>query len=678
MRNPRAFIRVVWCIITTMAVVLTGDIPWWVALAVLTLIPVFGLAEPSAPWLPRVRRLSAILAIAYLLFFPVDWIFLSGRLIFATVHLTFYLKLHTLLHQESPGERSRLHLICVFEMLAAASMTVDAMFVISLTLFVVVGALVLTLEQSRPAPVDDVMWPRAMRTAMVLTIPLLTVAAIVFVTLPRAAFGGFRLGGLTGITVTGFSERVRLGDFEEIRRDRGVVMRIVADDVSASSPRWRGPAYDRYENAEWQQSLSGVSTLPRGPGTFLLDRPSDGPRTTSEVFLEPLDTDVLFLPPASSELATAVRFVYVDPYLTLRTGRSARAGRRYAVMWDHTAPSATSPVGGVARMSGGRRRLYTQLPDLSPRFHGLAADVTAGEDGLEAARLAERHLQTSYGYTLSPPPRIHPDPLEDFLFEARAGHCEYFATAMVMMMRSRDIPSRLVTGFTRGEINDVGEFEVVRKTNAHAWVEVFDEQRGWVAFDPTPASSGVAAFQDVSMLSQGIDSLRMLWDMYVVAFDVERQRGVLGNIMSVGDALRVAAARAVPLVTRYKTAIGGALLFLLSVRLLSRTSLARGLRFRFPFWPWRRKLVSGEPTVRFYAKLLGLLAQLGIEKPLGETAFEFARQLEASLPGITEVTLLYYRVRFSGEVLSREDQVHVEWLCAAIRLAALGDARRLA
>ena len=678
MRNPRAFVRVLWCTIATTAVVLTGDIPWWVAVAVLTLIPVFGLAEPSARWLPGIRRVSAILAVAYLLFFPIDWLFLSGRLIFATVHLTFYLKLHTLLHQESPGERSRLHLICVFEMLAAASMTVDATFIIPLTLFVVVGALVLTLEQSRPAPVDEVMLPRTMRTAMVLTIPLLALAAIVFVTLPRAAFGGFRLGGIAGIAVTGFSERVRLGDFEEIRRDRGVVMRIVADDVSASPPRWRGPAYDRYENAEWRQSLSGVSSLPRGGGAFLLDRPSEGPRTTSEIFLEPLDTDVLFLPPASSELAIAARFVYVDPYLTLRTGRPARAGRRYAVTWDHSAAPVTSPVGGVERLTRSRRRLYTQLPELSARFHALAAEVTVGEDGLEAARLAERHLQTSYGYTLSSPPRVHPDPLEDFLFEARAGHCEYFATAMVMMMRSRDIPSRLVTGFTRGEINAVGEFEVVRKTNAHAWVEVFDERRGWVAFDPTPASSDVAAFRDVSMFSQGIDSLRMLWDMYVVAFDLQRQRGVLGNVMRGGDAVRVAAALAFALVERYKTAVGGALLFLLVVWLLSHTSLARGFRFRLPFWPWGTKLPGGEPPVRFYAKLLGLLAQLGIEKPLGETAIEFARKLEASLPGITEVTLLYYRVRFGDEVLSREEQAHVQRLCAAIRLAALGDARRLA
>ena len=87
MRNPRALIRVVWCEITTMAVVLTGDIPWWVAAVVLTLIPVFGLASSSSGWLPRMRRVSAMLAVAYLLVVPCDWLVLSGRLIFATVHL---------------------------------------------------------------------------------------------------------------------------------------------------------------------------------------------------------------------------------------------------------------------------------------------------------------------------------------------------------------------------------------------------------------------------------------------------------------------------------------------------------------------------------------------------------------------------------------------------------------
>ena len=668
-KDPRTLIRVLWCEVATLAVVLTGDIQWWVALAVLTLIPVFGLSDPTSRWRLVARRASAWMTVLYLLFFLLDLIVLSQRLIFAIVHLTFYLKLHTLLHQERARERSRLHLLCVFEMLAAASMTVSAVLVFPLGLFVLLGTLVLTLEQTRPRKVDRRVLRAAVVTSFVVAVSLVLLAAVVFVALPRAAYGGFRLGGLTGITVTGFSERVRLGDFEEIRRDTDVVMRILSDETEASPPRWRGPAYDRYQGGEWRQSLSGVSALPCGRrGRFLLDRPTSAPHARSEVFVEPLDTDVLFLPPASSSIDTTERYVFVDPYLTLRTGRSRRAGRHYAVSWRHLETPASSPVGGVERLTTGALRLYTQVPEsLSTRFHELAQRVVAGATGLEGARLAERHLKTTYGYTLQPPERRNPDPLEDFLFESRRGHCEYFATAMVMMLRSRDVPSRLVTGFSRGQANEIGEFEVVRKTNAHAWVEVFDPQRGWVAFDPTPASLDIEQLARVGMFLQGIDSLRMLWDMYVVAFDVERQRGVLGRASELGAAALVAAYRGFVFLQRRALALVLLVATVLGIWVLAqrRWVVRLGLRFFTPLRP--------QSSVAFYEKLLVLLSRLGIDKPIGQTAYEFACQRESDLPGITDLTLLYYRARFRGEILSRDQATYAKRLCNAIRLAALSD-----
>ena len=671
-KDPRTSIRVLWCEVASLAVVLTGDIQWWVAIAVLTLIPVIGASDPTARWRLVARRASAWMTVLYLLFFLLDLIVLSQRLIFAIVHLTFYLKLHTLLHQERARERSRLHLLCVFEMLAAASMTVSAVFVFPLGLFVLLGTLVLTLEQTRPQKVDRRVLRGAVVTSFVVAVPLVLLAAVVFIALPRAAYGGFRLGGLMGITVTGFSERVRLGDFEEIRRDTDVVMRILSDETEASPPRWRGPAYDRYQGGEWRQSMSGVSALPRGRrGRFLLDRPTSAPHARSEVFVEPLDTDVLFLPPASASIDTSERYVFVDPYLTLRTGRSRRAGRHYAVSWRHLETPASSPVGGVERLTMGTRSLYTQVPDsLSTRFHELAQRVVAEATGLEGARLAEQHLKTTYGYTLQAPERLNQDPLEDFLFESRAGHCEYFATAMVMMLRSRDVPSRLVTGFSRGQANEIGEFEVVRKTNAHAWVEVFDPQRGWVAFDPTPASLNIEQLARVGILLQGIDSLRMLWDMYVVAFDIERQRGVLGRASELGAAALVAAYRGFTFLRRHALALVLLVATVLGIWVLARTrwGVRLGLRFFTPLRP--------QSSVAFYEKLLVLLSRLGIDKPIGQTAYEFACQRESDLPGITDLTLLYYRARFRGEILGRDEAVYAKRLCNAIRLAALSDARR--
>ena len=529
MDDPRTILRVLWCEVATLAVVLTGDIPLWLSAAMLVLVPVLGLSG-EAPWVAGARRLTTFLTPAYFVFFPLDWLVLSGRLIFATVHLMFYLKLHTILNQKTPRDRSRLHLLCLLEMLGAASMTVDARFFFPLTVFVLLGALVLVLEQAGRASVTQAMTRAGARTALVLGVPVLGLAGLAFVLLPRAQYAGFRLGGITGVTVTGFSEEVRLGDFEEIKRSSDVVMRILADRTSLSPPRWRGPAYDRYQNGRWRQSLSSVSSLPRGPnGTFLLDRPSDAPKTTSEVYLEPLDTDVLFLPPASTDISAPDRFVFIDAYLTLRTGRSARAGRRYSVVWRPQAPDESSSVGGVERLSQGMAGLYTQTDRLSDRVRALAADIVSDATGLDAAAKLEEHLRSEYRYTLAQPERRNPDPLEDFLFDARAGHCEYFATAMVMMLRSVDVPSRLVTGFTRGQRNALGDYELVRKTNAHAWVEAYDAQRGWVTFDPTPSSADTTTVRELGLFTQSIDSLKMLWDMYVVAFDVERQRGVLGR-----------------------------------------------------------------------------------------------------------------------------------------------------
>ena len=672
-------VRVLWCEVASLAVVLTGDIPPWLSILVLSLIPAIGLAPGAHSWLTKARSLSSMVAVAYLVFFPLDWAYFSGRLIFATVHLMFYLKLHVLLHQENQRDRNRLHLICLFELVAAASMTVSLVFLLPLVAFVLLGALVLVLEQVESGREEFrvVRFRPFIGTAAVLGALVLILAGLVFVALPRPIYGGFRLGGMSGITFTGFSERVELGDFEEIKRSRDVVMRVVTEETQPVPPRWRGPAYDRYEGGSWSQSMSGIQSLPEaGDGAFLLDRPSGAPRTEVEVFLEPLDTDVLFLPPASLSVDTNEGFVFIDPYKTVRSGRSARAGRRYAVGWRPSAPPGTSPVGGVSRMGSFGRRLYTQVPELSREFHELADTmVRSDESPLVSARRLARYLDTTYAYTLSPPTPRRADPIEDFLFEARAGHCEYFATAMVLMLRSRGIPSRLVTGFQQGEHNQIGNYHVVRRSNAHAWVEVFDTQRGWVAFDPTPpAPAGLD--RELGLFTQSIDSIQMLWDMYVVAFDWERQRGVLGSVGMWGEWGLSEAARAYRFVKRNLRAIGGLVAALFVGWLVWRSRPGRRwlLRFRWPFARWfsglRRRRDS---PILFYERILSHLERVGFTKPSGQTPGEYARRWEEQLPGLTELTEIYYGVRYGGLEMSGTEVARADRLAATVRLAALSD-----
>ncbi len=190
---------VIWCEVSSLAVILTGDIPVWLSVLVLTVIPVVGLANETSAWLGPARRASSILAILYLLFFPIDWLVLSDRLIFAVVHLMFYLKVHTLLHLRTRRDRNRLYVLCLFEMLAAASMTITLAFLVPLILFVLVGSLVLLLEQATKDTLvidEKTLFKQAMRTASALSVVVLVLAGAVFVLLPRSTLGGFRIGGV--------------------------------------------------------------------------------------------------------------------------------------------------------------------------------------------------------------------------------------------------------------------------------------------------------------------------------------------------------------------------------------------------------------------------------------------------------------------------------------------------
>jgi hypothetical protein len=506
---------------------------------------------------------------------------------------------------------------------------------------------------------------------------VLSLAGFIFVALPRTTYGGFRVSGLSGILSTGFGGEIRLGDFGEIKLSREVVMRVVGDEGTlVTPPRWRGAAYDEYSGGQWRQSLSGMVLLPRrGPGDFLLDRPRSDLRVTHQVFLEPLDTDVMFIPPASMELSVSLPSVFVDPYLTVRTGRSARAGRRYSVRWRPNAPSSTSSLGGVERLEVWTRQLYLQMPPLSEEFQTMARRIPGRSDApLETAAAIEEFLETEYQYSLRTPSQERSDPVEDFLLDAHAGHCEYFATAMIMLTRARGVPSRLVTGFTQGERNEYGDFEVIRKSNAHAWVEVFEERRGWVAFDPTPPAPASPRSRTFDVFLKRIDSLRMLWDMYVIAFDYERQRDVL---MRLGGGLRALTVPTTAVLIRAKrwtpfvVALG--LLLILAV-LLGRTRWGRRWRIhlKLPCFVRRGRLYNRpESAVRFYEDLLRRLERSGFSKPPGMTPAEFAGSMEERLPGLTELTTLYYRVRFGGAALPRQLRVRADRLVTAIQVSAV-------
>ena len=176
------------------------------------------------------------------------------------------------------------------------------------------------------------------------------------------------------------------------------------------------------------------------------------------------------------------------------------------------------------------RELYLQLPKLDPRIPALAKQIVGRSNNpYEQAHAIEMYLRSHYGYTLdlSGPPQT--DPLAYFLFQKRAGHCEYFAAAMTVMLRSLGVPARYVNGFLPGEYNSVGGDFIVRARDAHSWVEVFFPGYGWITFDPTPAGPEPQG-NLFARLSLYWDYFDLQWKEWVINYDFIHQYTLAQNL----------------------------------------------------------------------------------------------------------------------------------------------------
>jgi transglutaminase-like putative cysteine protease len=168
------------------------------------------------------------------------------------------------------------------------------------------------------------------------------------------------------------------------------------------------------------------------------------------------------------------------------------------------------------------RGVYLQLPVLDARIPELAKGVAAkARTPYDKAVAIENFLRSRFSYTLDLTGKPGDDPLPHFLFETHAGHCEYFASAMTIMLRTLGIPSREVNGFLPGEFNDLAGDYIVRASDAHSWVEVYFPGTGWVTFDPTPAAT--ESFGFLSRLGQYIDWMELSWNEWVINYDFAHQ-----------------------------------------------------------------------------------------------------------------------------------------------------------
>jgi hypothetical protein len=308
---------------------------------------------------------------------------------------------------------------------------------------------------------------------------------------------------------------------------------------------------------------------------------------------------------------------------------------------------------------------YLQLPTLDPRIPELARNVTArATNAFDRARLIEEHLRNSYGYTLDVP-FTGSDPLAGFLFTQKRGHCEYFASAMTIMLRTLGIPSRLVNGFLPGQYNDISGMYVVRASEAHSWVEAYFPGYGWMTFDPTPAAGQTSA--GAYRLSMWLDALQTFWIDWVINYDFTRQFTLARNLDRSSRRATLQTQRY--LRGRYMAmlaAMRGVHRQFLSNPVVTRLLVAMVVLGFLLVAGWRPLLVSlraassqarsrtGRATVRdaslAYQRLLDLLARRGFSKAPAMSPREFLVRVDDTrlAPLVSDFTGVYEAARFGG------------------------------
>jgi len=623
-------------------------------------------------------------------------------------HLILFLTTVKLLQRKGDRDWFFLYLISFFEVLLAAGLSASPTFLATLMLYLLCALTTvvafeiqkarhkLTATQTRLlVPPDSAffrrlpmrLWRRRyVETRRLPIVSLGLLVLIVFLALPffliapRTASSALKRtgGGLSG--VIGFADSVTLGDIGQLKRSDEIVMHVRVEDrnvASAAGLRWRGVALDRFTGRAWikSEAASRFEEKTDERGFFKLGTTEDVQSLAAQTFfLEPIDTPVLFGAPRVLAVQGRLPFVRVDSEGAIQTRPHDQERIVYKVFSDISSPgAAVLRADGLEYFVAFAR--YWQLPEnTDPRIGALAQSVTtkAGAlTGYDKARAIESYLRDNYSYTLDLKAG-GPDPLSDFLFRVRAGHCEYFATAMAVMLRTQGIASRVVNGFLPGEYNEAAGAYTVRQSDAHSWVEVhFPQTNSWVTFDPTPPAGRTSQVRTglAAQLSKYTEALDLMWFQYVVGYDKQEQHSLATSLRkqlldfrrSSSGALD-GARTALPVVIRpvLFTVVGlsGLIMIAFVVRRVRHLGWRRGLKV------WRAGAESETSRVEFYERLIALLERKGIKREPHQTPWEFA-----SAVGMNEartITNAYNRVRYGEEELSASDRKEIDGLLSRL------------
>lgn len=693
-------------------------------------LPPLLLALKAIRWLrgrpPELAPSTAtLLTVIYIFFFPADLFVFSRTLatdapspalyaaLLATIHLMLFAMMVRLYSATTTRDYMFLTVTSFGLVLVAAVLTADTSFLGFLFVYLVLAVSTFMGLEIRRSSEGAVAPPLAAGThsarrlhralslaAVGMAVSSLLLGTVIFLILPRVTAGYLSSFNLQPSLVSGFSDDVELGQIGRIKQNPAVVMRVQVDGGPGAlgNTYWRGAGLAVFDGRRWGNTPHADEIIsPDGAGWYrflknLPPSPSQEMRTITfrrlsyGVYLEPLATDVIF----TATHGVRVRGLFAPgtyrfgsgrqpPFLRLdeRTGTIANPAQGFAKIYyeGYSIVPAVPPEllrDATNVYDEDLRRLFLQLPPkLDPRVGVLAAEATTGAaTAYDKAVAIERYLRTQFAYTLDLG-NPSADPLAWFLFERRAGHCEYFASAMTVMLRTLQIPARYVTGFLPGEYNDVGSDFIVRASDAHSWVEVYFPGYGWIPFDPTPPSA-TAGRGLWGRLGLYWDWLELMWVDWVINYNVQQQMALGRNLQRASvtwsqqlrswwTSSRRSASRAVmrwqrdlvhaaqesPASTAAVLILAGlaiAVLFHGRAFREALLALAARLGWRIP------QGAAAEIATANYRRMLRQFERRGHRKAAAQTPLEFAASLPApSLAApVAELTAHYHAARFGA------------------------------
>ncbi|HEY6081071.1 MAG TPA: DUF3488 and transglutaminase-like domain-containing protein [Polyangiaceae bacterium] len=507
-----------------------------------------------------------------------------------------------------------------------------------------------------------------------LSIPIFLFTALIFVMFPRVGLSLLLFGQERRERVVGFSDRVDLGGVGRLRADPTIVMRVEHPSLPAEPPvrlalYLRGAAFDRYNGRSWSRTSPNSPLRAEQVGSSIrLRRWPDPVRDRKlRIDLEPIDPTVLFLPPDAAALTlvtqgnvlpSSIPTIYVGQEGQLSYRSMADNGLRYEVA---LADGNEAPV---PALDPAARARYLALPnDLAPRVAELAkAWIGTETDPERRAKRVEVALRKGYRYDLESPSGGAKNPLEDFLFVSKRGHCEFYSTAMAILLRTQGVPTRNVNGFIGGTFNRFGRYYAVRQGDAHSWVEIYVDGKGFVRFDPTPPADAAPQSEITGVLAfvrDMVEAAAQRWDRNVVGYDMRQQvsllRAVRDRYGELKSKSKVASSMLASPRRTLLALLGLGLAVALAVYLYRRY---RRPRFQPPA-PSDREARMRE-TAELYRAVDLALSLRGVPRPSGTPPLTHVRGLSAlghpAAEPALRLTERYLRARFGKAPLSADER----------------------